>query len=254
MLAKAEIEAMQFGCNERVRQLKLEIDTLIDKENRMWLQRSKTHWATQGDRNTRYFHSRATKRYRKNYIHRLRRPDGQWSSSNEKVADILVKYYTELYTSAAPIDSQETLLYIHTLVSAQMNDKLSAKFKAWEVHAAVKQMAPLKARGSDGMPPVFFQKFWPLIGIEVTDSALHLLNIATLPPHLNHTFISLIPKVQNPESVSEFRPISLCNVLYKIFSKVLAIRLKKILPTLITEHQSAFTKSRLFSNNIFSCF
>ena len=73
-----------------------------------------------------------------------------------------------------------------------------------EVHATVKQMAPLKAPGPDGIPPVFFQKFWPLIGNEVTDSVLHLLNTATFPPHLNHTFISLIPKVQNPELVSEF--------------------------------------------------
>ena len=162
----------------------------MDKENRMWLQRSKTHWAVQGDRNTRYFHSRATKRYRKNYIHRLKRPDGQWSSSKEEVANIIVKYYNELYTSTAPSDSQETLLSIHTLVSAQMNDKLSAKLKAWEVHVAVKQMAPLKVPSSDGMPLVFFQKFWPLIGDEVTDYFLHLLNTTTFPPHLNHTFIS----------------------------------------------------------------
>ena len=226
----------------------------MDKENRMWLQRSKTHWAVQGDRNTRYFHSRATKWYRKNYIHRLRRPDGQWSSSKEKVDNIIVKYYNELYTSTAPSDSQETLLSIHTLVSAQMNDKLSAKLKAWDVHAAVKQMAPLKVPGSDGMSLVFFQKFWPLIGDEVTDYVLHLLNTATFPPHLNHTFISQIPKIQNPELVSEFRPISLCNVLYKIFFKVLANRLKKILPTFITEHQSAFTKSRLISDNILVAF
>ena len=59
---------------------------------------------------------------------------------------------------------------------------------------------------------------------------LYFLNSASLPANLNHTFITLIPKVKNPELVSEFRPISLCNVLYKIFSKVLANRLKKILP------------------------
>ena len=74
------------------------------------------------------------------------------------------------------------------------------------------------------------------------------------PCHLNHTFISLIPKVKNPELVSEFRPISLSNVLYKIFSKVLANRLKKFLPTLITEHQSAFTKSCLISDNVLVAF
>ena len=182
----------------------MEIDTLLDKENRMWLQRSKTLWATHRDRNTRYFHSRATKRFRKNFIHRLRKSDGQWSSSKEEVTDMLINYYTELFSSAAPTYFEETLQSITTLVSAQMNDKLLAEFQAWEVHLVVKQMAPLKAPGPDKMPLVFFQNFWPLIGDEVTTSVLHLLNIATFPSHLNHTFISLIPKVQNPELVSEF--------------------------------------------------
>ena len=254
MLAKAEKEAMMSRCNNWVRELKLEIDTLMDKENRIWLQHSKTLWATKGDRNTRYLHFRATKWYRKNYINRLWKPDGQWSSSKEEAANILVKYYTELYTLAAPIYFEETLHSIHTLVSAQMNEKLLVEFKSWEVHAAVKQMAPFKALGPDGMPPVFFQDFWPLIGAKVTNFVLHLLNIATFPSHLNHTFISLIPGVQNLELVSEFRPISLCKVLYKIFPKVLANRLKKILHALIIEHQSAFTKSHLISNNILVAF
>ena len=64
----------------------------------------------------------------------------------------------------------------------------------------------------------------------------------------------MIPKVKNLDLVSEFRPISLCNVLYKIFSKVLANRLKKILPHIIIEQQSAFTKNRLISDNILVAF
>ena len=83
---------------------------------------------------------------------------------------------------------------------------------------------------------------------------LHFLNTASLPANLNHTFITLIPKVKNPELVSEFWPISLCNVLYKFFSKVLANRLKKFLPNIITENQSAFTNSRLISDNILVAF
>ena len=83
---------------------------------------------------------------------------------------------------------------------------------------------------------------------------LHFLNTSSLLANLNHTFITLIPKVKNPEFVSEFRPISLCNALYKFFSKVLANRLKKILPNIITENQSAFTKSYLISDNILVAF
>ena len=149
---------------------------------------------------------------------------------------------------------EEVLLTIETQVSAQMNEKLSADFKAWEVHETVKQMAPLKASDPDGMPLIFFQHFWPLVGDQVTTTVLQFLNTTMFPCHLNHTFISLIPKVKNPKLVSEFRPISLCNILYKIYSKVLANRLKKVLPTLITEHQSAFTKSHLISDNILVAF
>ena len=115
-------------------------------------------------------------------------------------------------------------------------------------------MALLKALSPNGMPPLFYQNFWNLTGNDVTESVLKFLNSASLPEHLNHTFITLIPKKKNLEYASEFKPISLCNVLYKIFSIVLANRLKRILPKIITNHQSAFTKSRLISDNILVVF
>ena len=70
----------------------------------------------------------------------------------------------------------------------------------------------------------------------VTHLVLSWLNSGTLPHPMNHTFINLIPKKKNPILVSEYHPISLCNVLYKIFSKVLANRLKKFLNSVITNH------------------
>jgi len=61
-----------------------------------------------------------------------------------------------------------------------------------------------------------------------------------IPPDLNHTFLTLILKIKSPELVIEFRPIAFCNIIYKLISKVLANRLKKILPHIILESQSAF--------------
>ena len=92
------------------------------------------------------------------------------------------------------------------------------------------------------------------MGKNITTSILSFLNSASLPENLNHTFITLIPKVKNPELVSKSNPISLCNVLYKIFSKVLANKLKKILPHITTKHQSAFTEDWLIPNNILVAF
>ena len=115
-------------------------------------------------------------------------------------------------------------------------------------------MAPLKAPGPDGMPPLFYQHFWSMMQHDVTSAILSWLNSGILPEPINHTLITLIPKIANPEHMSEFHPISLCNVLYKIYSKVLTNRLKKFLPSLISEHQSAFAKERLISNNIMVAF
>ena len=109
-------------------------------------------------------------------------------------------------------------------------------------------MEALKALGSDGMPPLFFQHYWKIIGDEVSTAVLNCLNSGSFPQSLNNTFITLIP------IVSEFLPISLCNTLYKIVSKVIANRLKRILPNLISESQSAFQADKAISDNILVAF
>ena len=79
-----------------------------------------------------------------------------------------------------------------------MNEQLSQEFQAREVQQAIKQMAPLKALAPNGMPPLFFQHYWNLIGDDVIDSVLTFLNSASLPKHLNDAFITLILKKKTP--------------------------------------------------------
>lgn len=99
---------------------------------------------------------------------------------------------------------------------------------------AVFQMAPSKSPGPDGMSPFFFQKYWHVIGNNVTRAVLSTLNTSHLLKKINYTHIVLIPKIKNPQRVLEFRPISLCNALYKIVSKVISNRLQKVLPFIIS--------------------
>jgi hypothetical protein len=148
----------------------------------------------------------------------------------------------------------ECLEAVEARVTETMNDALVKPFVEEEVRTALFQMAPLKAPGPDGFNAGFFQKHWDIVGPEVCKAILYSLNNGVLDNDLNSTYIALIPKIKNPTCVTEFRPISLCNVLYKIISKVLANRLKVILPHIISPFQSAFIPGRLISDNILAAY
>lgn len=102
----------------------------------------------------------------------------------------------------------------------------------------------------DGFHPGFFQQMWPIVGEDITNFCLLCLQSGSLPVGLNETTIVLIPKCHNHERVMDLRPISLCNFVYKCISKVLSNRMKSVLPSIISEHQSAFLPGRLISDNI----
>ena len=168
--------------------------------------------------------------------------------------DIVLEFYQALFTSQRLDNFDEILAQIPRVVIAEMNNDLLAKFKANEVETALKQMSPLKSPGPDGITPIFCQHYWSLVGSDVVDDILYFLNSGNLPPSLCHSFITLIPKINNPEYISQYRPISLSNVLYRIFSKVLANKLKKVLPHLVLEQQSDFVKDKLIFDNTMVAF
>jgi hypothetical protein len=253
-LQQAENRAIQGGSHENLQTLRKKLNSLFEKEEKMWRQRSRSLWLAHGDRNTRYFHSRATQRRRRNHIHSLRDNTGTLHDTNEGMASLLINYYDTLFTTAQPEEIEEVVAQVSQVVTEDINKALTREFQASEVELAIKQMAPTKAPGPDGMPPVFYQKYWHVIGSDVTKAVLSCLNSGRILKSINHTFITLIPKIKNPERVTEFRPISLCNVIYKLISKVLANRLKSILPQIVSDSQSAFVPGRLITDNVLVAF
>jgi hypothetical protein len=115
-------------------------------------------------------------------------------------------------------------------------------------------MHPLKSLGPDGFSACFYQQSWHIVKAKVCQAVLGFLNHDIFYADLNSTYIALIPKIKSPTSVTEYRPISLCNVLYKLIAKVLANRLKKVLPFIISPTQSAFIPGRLITDNIIVAF
>ena len=166
------------------------------------------------------------------------------------MADVAINYFESMFTAGDNVSVEECLDAVQHKVDPNMQEILSSEYSAEEIKAVVFQMGPTKAPGLDGMNAFFYQKFWHIVGADVITAVLDFLNTGNMEPDINFTHIVLIPKIKSPEKMSDFRPISLCNVIYKIISKVLANRLKKILPQVISPSQSAFVPGRLITDNV----
>lgn len=115
---------------------------------------------------------------------------------------------------------------IERKVTAVQNEMLLCPITVEEVRKALFHMHPDKSPGPDGMSLEFYQKYWKIVGKDVVAVVKDFFDIGVFNQHLVHTNIPLVPKKRNPQTMTEIRPISLCNVIYKIISKVLANRLK----------------------------
>ncbi|KAL6227352.1 hypothetical protein ACLB2K_001311 [Fragaria x ananassa] len=135
------------------------------------------------------------------------------------------------------------------VVTSTMNEELTRVFTEEEVHRALKQMHPYKAPGPDGFSPIFYQRFWHLVGKDITKAVWCFMNSKDLMREVNETHVTLIPKVKDLEYITQLRPISLCNVIYKLGSKVLSNRLKPLLDLIIAPNQSAFVPGRQIADN-----
>ena len=226
------------------------LDELLVKQEIFWAQRSRISWLKYGDKNTKFFHSKATQRRRRNHIQGVKNSDGIWVEEMEEIANVAITYFENLFNPGACDQIDNCLSVVQQKLTPNMQQILSSDFTADEIKAALFQMGPTKAPGPDGMNALFYQKFLHVVGDNVVTAVLDYLNSGSMIPSINHTNIVLIPKVKTPEKMSDFRPIGLYNVIYKIISKVLANRLKQILLDIISPTQSAFVPGRLITDNV----
>ena len=166
------------------------------------------------------------------------------------MGNIVDNYFTNIFASSNPHRIEDSLATMERKITQAMNQKLCAPYSAEEVRQALFQMHPSKSPGPDGMSCLFFQKIWHIINEDVVGAVLSVLHSGHVLRKINFTHVVLIPKINDPRSVSDYRPISLCNVIYKIISKVLANRLKGLLDSVISESQSAFVPGRLITDNV----
>lgn len=229
------------------------LNVLLAQEESYWKQRAKLFWFREGDDNTRFFHASATARKKANKIKRLVDDDGVSCEDQEGMSTIVLDYFYKIFTENE-VTSNLMNSSSPRLVSDEQNDFLTGDFTFEEFTAAIKEMHPDKASGPDGLNPAFYQNFWSVMCQEIFKQCKIWLQTRTFPDELNSTNVVLLPKKENATSMKDLSPIALCNVLYKIIAKVLTNRLKLILPSLISENQSAFVKEKSITDNVLIAF
>ncbi|XP_040379850.1 uncharacterized protein LOC121054416 [Oryza brachyantha] len=232
------------------RKLMARLAELLSREETMERQRSRINWLKDGDRNTKFFQAFARERSRVNKITGLRTSDGLLATAQSEMERLVVSFYKDLFSAQCNSEPDEVLQHVKARVTDGMNEQLLKPFSGEEVKKALFLMGPNKSPGPDGFTAGFYQHHWEVIGPSLTRSVLDFMNGATVPDGLNQTTVILIPKVKNPQDIKLFRPISRCNVLYKICSKVIANRSKLLLEEVISEEQSAFVSGRIIADNV----
>uniref|UniRef100_A0A803PEK6 Reverse transcriptase domain-containing protein n=1 Tax=Cannabis sativa TaxID=3483 RepID=A0A803PEK6_CANSA len=238
---------------QRFGELKNQLSRIMDQRETFWKQRAKQFWLKEGDKNSRYFHMAATTRRGNNAISKLRDGNGQWVSWENGLSELIVDYYSALF-SASGASCLEVVEDIECSISDMVNHELCLPVTEEEVRKALFQMHPSKSPGPDGMTPGFYQKCWSIVKKDVVLVVQKFFQGGILDSNTSKAHVVLIPKKKNPELVTDLRPIALCNVLYKIITKVMANRMKPFMDKAVSANQSAFIPGRLISDNILVSF
>lgn len=218
-------------------------------------QKSRINWLAEGDLNTTYFFRICQTRASYNAIRSFILISGIVITDPLEMSAHAVNHFQSILGQrASPVN------YLHSpvewfcsLTSFRCQSALSQKMTSVPTTEDVRKLFfklnANKTPGPDGLTSGFYKASWDIVGEEVSASIIHFFTNCFLPASTNSTILALVPKFPGASKITDFRPISLLNTLYKVISRLLVVRLKPILVDLIVPNQTAFVKDRLLVEN-----
>eukprot|EP00253_Pinus_taeda_P019947 PITA_19947 len=229
---------------------------LMEKEKQeemLWKQKSRIRWLKEGEKNTKFFHNTTIQRRMHNNITHIQNEQGAKLEKHEEIEAEVLNHFKQVHKEPSDDCSQaiqNITRKIPKLISDQHNQMLLKPVDLQEVESTVKQLKVGKAPGLDGFTSNFFHHFWDLIKNEVWQVVEESRSLRWMFPGINATLIALIPKVEKPCKPDKLRLIALYNIIYKLVSKIIATRIKLLLPLIISPEQSGYVEGRQIMDGI----
>ncbi|GKV25499.1 hypothetical protein SLEP1_g34934 [Rubroshorea leprosula] len=214
----------------------------------MWRQKARKTWISEGDANSKFFHRCVKGRRRKNDISSILVGNQRLEDVNS-MKDGVANYFETLFKE--DVWQRPVLDGIEfKKIPDEEKAMLEAPFSEEEVRQAVWSCESTKAPGPDGFNFKFVKEMWGTLKEDVMGYVSDFHKHGKLVRGVNSSFIVLIPKVNSPQKIEEFRPISLVGVMYKLIAKLLARRLSSVLNGIIGENQMAFVGGRQLADSV----
>eukprot|EP00253_Pinus_taeda_P006854 PITA_06854 len=245
IITSSSFHSLSFEKKNHIRILEERKHMLLLREEASWRLKCRALWLKEGDRNTKFFHNFANAR-RINSIWKIEDGNGGFLYSQNDITIEATRFFQEQYKRNQ--SNANDMLWAAELMPEMFDEPAYENFikpvSEEELLAAIKSSKKDKSPGPDGWPIEFFMHFYDMFKLDLLRMVEASRMSGNIHFALSSTFIALIPKKQRTDSFQDYKPIALCNTLFKIISKIIAERMKPVLNLFITRDQHAFLKDR----------
>jgi len=246
--SKGEMSDLQEVEVRELHDLTVHLHSMAKTKHSIKWQKSRMNWLKEGDANSKFFHGYMSIHIRHNAINMVS-VDGVSVEGVNNIHAAVFNHFSKHFKVVGANRPGVAGLPFRKLTYGEAGN-LTKPFTLDEVKQAVWDCDSYEIPGPDGISFGFIKEFWDLLQDDFLRFMVEFHRNGKLSKGLNSTFIALIPKVNSPQWLNDFRPISLVGCLYKVLAKVLANKLRLVMGNVVSESQSAFVKGKQILDGI----